>query len=309
MGARELASLPVPPTTYDRPSITFPSKQLPAALHKRYLTDREHDPTAQVRQLVDNISQAAAQSGKEAAEQKVPQIIRERQLRLKKGPKVEEVQTANNNITQGAAVRDSRKQTGETFASVAAEYFLGPIIGKFWQHLRDEQTREERTALRSSTSAYRGAGTGLVLNSLVLSQLVNTLAILVHAARHSPAFLAVVAPDALELAVTVGSRPMSNAEESKEREAAVLTASLELALVVLDGCLDLDGGRSIGLEHTSLLLATGEWGGQVLKLLEDGVRVPGEGGVQELRLRRSAAGLVLKVDELASRWRQSMIAL
>ncbi|KLO14563.1 hypothetical protein SCHPADRAFT_965696 [Schizopora paradoxa] len=307
MGARELASLPVPPPTYDRPSIDFPSRQLPAPLHRKYLTDREHDPTAQVRQLVDNISQAAAQSGKEAAEAKVPQIIRERQLRLKKGSKVEEVQTSNNKSQ--LAVRDSRKQTGDTFTSVAAEYFLGPIIAKFWQHLRDEQTREERTALRSSTSSYRGAGTGLVLNPLVLSQLVNTLAILVHAARHSPAYLAIVAPDALELAVTVGSRPMANAEESKEREAVVLTASLELALVVLDGCLDLDGGRSIGLERTSLLLATGEWAGQVLKLLEDGVRVPGEGGVQELRLRRSAAGLVLKVDELASRWRQSMITI
>ena len=73
--------------------------------------------------------------------------------------------------------------------------------------------------------------------------------------------------------------------------------------------LDLDGGRSLGLEHPGLLLGAGEWAGHVLEALENGVRVPGKGGAQELRLRRSAAGVVLKVDELSSRWRQSMITI
>ncbi len=84
---------------------------------------------AQVRQLVENISQAAIQNGKEAAGEKVPQIVRKRQLSLRKGSKIKEVQTSNNLIQ--LAARDSTKESGDTFSSVAAEYFLGPIIGNF----------------------------------------------------------------------------------------------------------------------------------------------------------------------------------
>lgn len=314
-GARELASLPVPPSASTLPPTipNFPSKQLPGPLHRKYLTERDVDPSTPLRQIVDSISHSAIESGKNAAEQKVPQIVRERQLRISKpAPKVTPLHEGTSGQLQQ---RNSATKQRDTFTNIAAEYFLGPLIGKFWLFLRDEQTRESRTALFTS-SAYRGAGNGLVLSPLVLSQFLNTVTVLAHAARHSPAFLAVLAPDTLELAVTVGTRPMSSAEaksnfrdETATREAVVLTASLELALVVLDGCQDADGGKSLGLEHASLLVATGEWAGKVLGLLEDGVRVAGEGGKHEMRLRRSAAGLVLKVDELTSRWRLSMITI
>jgi len=65
----------------------------------------------------------------------------------------------------------------------------------------------------------------------------------------------------------------------------------------------------MGLYHPSLLLGAGEWAGHVLEALESGTRVQGGGGSYELRLRRSAAGVVLKVDELSSKWRRSMVAI
>ncbi|KAI5120573.1 hypothetical protein M0805_002523 [Coniferiporia weirii] len=299
LGARELASLPIPPSTVPKSRISFPSKQLPAALHRKYISQNDPSEGSQVQQLIDGISAAAIESGQSAAEAKVAPLVRERQLRIKKPVHISEV------AAQGKGTIYVPKAS--TFTDVAAEYFLGPLVGKFWLFLRDEQAREARTAHRAQV--YRGTGTGLLLSPLVLSHFLKTLAVLVHAARHSPAFLAVLAPDALELALTLGTRPLSDASEDKEREAAVVTAALELAVVVLDGCLELDGGRSMGLENTGLLLGTGEWASQILNALESGMRFQGGGGTQEARLRRSAAGVVLKVDELSSRWRQSMISV
>ena len=98
-------------------------------------------------------------------------------------------------------------------------------------------------------------------------------------------------------------------ETNSSKEAALLTAALELALIVLDGCLDLDGGRSLSLEHTALLVGAGEWANKVFGSLEEGAKVLGGGGAQEARLRRGAAAVLLKADELTSRWRRSMVDL
>jgi len=79
--------------------------------------------------------------------------------------------------------------------------------------------------------------------------------VLVYAGRNAPAWLTLVAPDALELAVTIGTRPVSQTPDSEDgdspsaksgvmnKEAQVLSTALELALVVLDASLDIDGGR------------------------------------------------------------------
>ena len=71
--------------------------------------------------------------------------------------------------------------------------------------------------------------------------------------------------------------------------------------------MELDGGKSLGLDHTNLLFGVGEWAGAVFANLEKGLRVVGGGGLHEMKLQRAAAGLLLKVDELRSRWSRSMI--
>ncbi|KAI0371744.1 telomeric DNA binding protein [Pilatotrama ljubarskyi] len=335
LGARELASLPVPDLpgrkALPEEKVAFPSKRLPPAQHKKYITAgdqlRTNDP---VNLLLEGISQQAIDKGREATADKVPQLVRERNLRVRPSSKVAEVPTSASSaraaLMRQLAGTQHPKRT--TFTEVAAEFFICPLINRFWIFLRDEQTREARTANQPTLHQYRGAGTGLLLSVLVLARFLETLAVLVHAARNAREWLAVIAPDALELALSLGTRPLSRGEgaddaaesdadgkgsrgppgENKQtKEAALLTAALELVLIVLDGSLDLDGGRSLGLEHTPLILGAGEWAGKVLGILEEGAKVPGGGGVQEVRLRRAAAGVILKVDELTSRWRRSMI--
>lgn len=302
LGARELASLPVPPSTVPRERTEFPSKRLPSALHQKLL------PENPVQRLLVDISQKAIDGSKESAAERVPQLVRERHLRLQKTPRV---------VPAGTPV--AMLGSTPSFTEIAAEYFVCPLINRFWAFLRDEQTREARSSYnRDPLYRYHGAGTGLVLSPVVLCQFLSTLGVLVHTARNAVQWLSVIAPDALELAVTVGTRPVSKVEDEGDgeddddgggrgKEALVLCSALELAVVVVDGSLELDGGKSLGLEHTNLVLGAGEWAGKLLAQLEKGVLVSGGGGAQEIRLRRAAAGVVIKVDELTSKWRRSMI--
>ena len=321
LGARELASLSVPPPNVALSRISFPSKRLPQAMHRGLMAE------GPVQALLTDISQAAIEKVRDDATNKAPpSFTRERQLRLQKPAKISVI---NNRVAHTETLPTASSGYGPPaarFIDVAAEYFICPFINQFWIFFRDEQTREERLSRRSDPLyRYRGSGTGLVLNPIVLAQLISTLAVLAHAGRNAPQWLALVAPESLELAITLGARPVSQADEdeddrdptlktewgqattSKEKEASVLVASLELALVVLDGCLDLDGGRSLGLEHTRLVLSAGEWAGNLLSWLEQGLRVAGGGGAQEVRLKRGAAGVMLKVQEISERWGRSMI--
>ncbi|KAG1754283.1 telomere length regulation protein-domain-containing protein [Suillus lakei] len=319
LGARELASLPVHSANLqplDNQRTAFPSKTLPPALHQKYLTaDGQANNTVQG--LLEGVTRAAIDRGKEATAEKVPEFVRERQLRVRKPAKITEVSPAERQ-SRALLPRQTLQHHRTAFIDVAAEYFIMPFINRFWAFLRNEQTREERTAHRDALYRYHGAGTGLVLNPVVLSQFMGSLALLVHAAQNASQWLSIIAPGALELAVALGTRPISRAVngntdstgppgEARGKEASVLTAALELSLIVLDGCLELDGGRSLGLEHTALLLGAGEWAGKIFELLEEGVLVEGGGGVHEVRLRRAAAGVLLKVDELTSKWRGSMV--
>ncbi|KAF9451205.1 hypothetical protein P691DRAFT_663711 [Macrolepiota fuliginosa MF-IS2] len=316
VGARELASLPVPPSQVPKEKTSFPSKMMPEPLHRRYLAASQANTTL-LPLMVEDLSRKAIDRGKEATEDKVPEIVRERRLKINKAPTITEVKSSSSDAISRLRLGNVPQVKNTTFTEVAAEFFIGPLINRFWLFLRDEQAREERTSQREGRQKYYSAGTGLLLHPLVLSQFLRTLAILVNAAQNAPEWLAVLAPDSLELAVTIGTRPISRAEseddaedpqaEREGKEAAVLTAALELALIVLDGCIEVDGGKSLGLEHTSLLLGSGEWAGAVFARLEKGLRVEGGGGLHEAKLQRAAAGVLLKVDELTSRWKRSMI--
>jgi telomere length regulation protein len=314
LGARELASLPTPPSITDHNRTSFPSKILPTALHRKYLAVGNQS-TDLVQHLLEGISHKAINRGKEGNVDKVPNLVRERHLRMREPARISEVHSG----TDASVLTSQMFRHQTTFTDVAAEFFIAPLINRFWLFLRNEQTRETRTAHQKPLYRYKGAGTSLILNPMVLTHFLSTLAVLVHAAQNAPQWLAVVAPDALELAVTIGTRPVSQMEDNEDetdrqdgqakdkKEASVLTAALELVLVVLDGSLELDDGRSLGLEHTALMLGAGEWAGEVFSRLEKGALVEGGGGVQEVKLKRSAAGVLLQVDEVITRWRRSMV--
>jgi telomere length regulation protein len=290
-------------------------------MHQKYITFQD-EVNAPVQLLLQGISREVIDKSRTRTEDQAPQLQRERQLRIRPTAKVTDI-TPNHH----AAKVDARLQAKPraTFTAVAAEYFVYPLVNRFWTFLRDEQTREERTSHLVELHRYRGGGTGLVLNALVLAHLLGTLSVLMHAARNASEWITVLAPDVLELATTLGTRPMSMLEEEDSRkdasvregekgeagsrEASVLSAALELAVVVVDGCIDLDGGRALSLDHTALLLGVGEWANEVFARLDKGERAKGGGGVQEARLSRAAAALILKVDEVTSRWRRSMLEI
>ncbi|OJA10977.1 hypothetical protein AZE42_06405, partial [Rhizopogon vesiculosus] len=255
IGARELASLPVHSSTLqplDNQCTAFPSKILPPVLHQKYLAADGQDGGV-VQGLLEGVIRAAIDRGKEATAEKVPEFVRERQLRIQKPSKITQASPAETRaLLPGRTLQPIRT----TFTAVAAEYFIMPFINRFCAFLRNEQTREERTAHREVLHQYHGTGTGIILNPVVLSQFMGSLALLVHAPPNAPQWLSLIAPDALELAVTLGTRPISRAVggdagwvgqpgEIRGKDASVLTAALELSLIVLDGCLELDGGRSL----------------------------------------------------------------
>jgi hypothetical protein len=56
-----------------------------------------------------------------------------------------------------------------------------------------------------------------------------------------------------------------------------------------------------------VIACDGRMGARALRAAGEGVLVKGGGGAGEVRLRKAAAGVVIKVDEVSERWRRSMI--
>ena len=309
-GARELASLPIPTSKVPSERTSFPSKMLPGPLHRKYILAQKSDAQL-IPLLMDEISRQALNNEQSNTIQ-FPEILRERRLRLQKPQGITEV-TPSYPLSQ---LQKPLQTPATKFIDVAAEFFIMPFINQFWIFLRDGQMREERTAHNEGRGRYYGAGTGLILNPLVLSHVLRTLGILVNASQNAPEWLAIIGPESLELAITIGTRPVSltessddreNGEEGQENEASVLTSALELALVVLSGSLEMDGGKILSLEHTTLILGVREWATKVFSSLEKGIKVRGGGGLHEMKLSRAAAGVLLKSDELRSKWGRSML--
>jgi len=95
----------------------------------------------------------------------------------------------------------------------------------------------------------------------------------------------------------------------ERKEAAALTAALELALVVLDGCLELDRGRFLSLQRAPLLRSTSDWSHTLFSRLNQGIKVSGGGGLHETALMRAVTGVLFKVDDIMTHWSQSMATL
>ncbi|CUA73441.1 Cingulin [Canis lupus familiaris] [Rhizoctonia solani] len=322
LGARELAGLPIPAPPNDtskRPRIDFPSKVLPGSAHLEYMQESDVPPppanriegpsryriegmTSQVSSLVNDLSGMAITRSKQETEDSIPQIVRQRALRVGPNPGRGITPVDANAPTKLGYL--SSQTPVVPFAQVAAEYFVAPLINRFWAHLKSSMAHESYA--RHGTSLKAGVGTGMILSPLVMTHLLGTLAVLLHAARHAPPFLHVLAPDAAELALSVGTRPLSRTGDEEGTEGGVLAGALELALTVLDSALELDGGQVFALERADLLLGIGQWASTVFEALDKGERAPGVGGKDEEKAVRIAAGLVLTCERIVSKWRRSM---
>ncbi|KAF8601181.1 hypothetical protein BDV93DRAFT_608259 [Ceratobasidium sp. AG-I] len=343
IGARELAGLPIPPPrdsqNEKRPRVDFPSKVLPGRAHLEYISASDLPPLpstetsgrhriegmrSQVSDLVHDLSSTAITRSKQETENSVPQVVRERALKVGSRPGRSVVPLDSTRGSQSLATAPmalgylSPQTPVVSFAQVAAEYFVAPLINRFWAHLRTSLERDAYgNTHRTGTGIRTGTGTGLVLSPLVLTHLLKTLAVLLHASRHATAFLHVLAPDAVELALAVGTRPLSQHRQPElgengpgaRAEAGVLAGALELALTVLDGAIEMDGGRVFALERAEVLVGVGQWASTVFEALDTGEKLPGQGGAEEEKAARIAAGVILTAERAMGRWRRSMMTM
>ena len=125
LGAHELAGLPLPDTAAVQPltgdRVSFPSKRLPDAQHPRYLIASS---TRQVQGLLQDISRLAVENTREANADRMPSLVRERQLRIRQPSKVTEVKHPST-AQLLEQIRMSQTQSAMTkFTDVAVEFFL-----------------------------------------------------------------------------------------------------------------------------------------------------------------------------------------
>jgi telomere length regulation protein len=270
----------------------------------------------QLEEAVSGVRDMMLSKSARRGEESIPEIARDKKLRVgpKKTTKVAEIGSmADREMTAG----DSKSSQTPIlpFKEVAAEYFIMPLINRFWQHFQDSSVRETRAI--STGERYRGAGTGMILSALALEKMLMTLSLLLHAARHSSVFLSVLAPEAIELGITIGARhlpsPSNNPlitdmdtaglDEGSKTEAQVLAAALELVLVSLDTSVELDKGRTLAYDKPELILAAGEWASGVFEVENRGGKVSaGQGGMREGRVKATAAGVVVKIAEIGEKW-------
>jgi len=188
------------------------------------------------------------------------------------------------------------------FTMLSTPCFISPLISRFWLFLRDERARERRTASYEGRHRHYGAGTGLILSPIVLAQLLRTLTVLVRLSQRSSEWLTTIASNSLEVAVTVGTLPVSSMESESEQD----STAFELALVVLDGCLEIDNGQYISLQQTTLVQRTSDWARAIFSRMNQG---PQFDRGSEAPLLRTVTGILLTVDLITSRWSRSMISM
>lgn len=285
MSARETAGLPtIQPAEQAR--IDFPSKVLPEHLHKQYAI--ESDVVGS--RLLDAASSEAASDVLTKAKGSAPrEVTRRQQFKVKVRPR-KLIQEVDDRLSS-----DDEEQLPPAlpppinhFRDICAEYYVLPLLNRFWDFFQDEITRDAR----SGGGGIGGAG--MILSPLAMGRFLHTLTVLLHAARLSPTFFRILAPQSLELAVTIGARLTST-----ELESEVVTAALELALVCLDGCKEQDGGRSLAQDSPELLMGASEWAGKIFEAEDKGEKtsVHSAGG-REAKEGRAAAGVVVIASEI-----------
>jgi telomere length regulation protein len=275
LGARELAGLPSLDTSAvakkAAQTAAFPSKALPGKLHRQLAP-----PSApQIDRITASLTASALSDTRAEIEDTVPEAARHKLLTVRRS-------VALAPKTNGMARKDD-------YAALAGDHFLMPLINRFWLYLRDLATAPRAAATSSPLGG--GPASAILLDPLVLTKFLGTLAILLDAARLSASFLAVLAPEALELLLAL---------RSSSHESAVTAASLEATLVVLDGSVRLDGGRTLAQRFPTVL-------GQVQSMAEEAWR-NGEASDGVGRVGRAAAGVLLRIDQVYERFRSARLS-
>lgn len=315
--ARELAGLPIPTASGDTPQPKpvepmFPSKQLPPAMHDHLVKRRRNlgmEGSERVELLATDLTRMALSGARADAETTIPQAAREKALSVNRTTR------RSAGLAARSAATSTTTTTAATFSTLAAEVFILPLINRFWLYLRDQATSGRHSS--SGGSYLGGSAVPQLLEPILLSRFLATITVLVHAARHSPAFLAVIVPEILSFVlmlrpiVSSSTQHVDNtprAPEPARDEDLVVASALELALAALDGTVHLDGGRmfmssSVANGSGSALVADiKDWAEHVFEAEER----KGNGDLAVGRPGRAAAGVLLRVEEIVGKWRLSV---
>lgn len=197
-----------------------------------------------VTSLANSLSDVAISRAKHEGEERVPEIKREKALKLTRqagpngragsGSGIQEIGTGTG--TRSNAVAANSLRTGkdafsslpgtltrprEKYIDLAGSVFLFPLLNRLSAHVRETSSRFSR--LNTSGNGSRGGpgpGVGLGLGSginiglsslfdpQVLSALLDTLSVLAHSARNASDFLALLAPETMEAALLVATRAL-----------------------------------------------------------------------------------------------------
>lgn len=279
LGARELAGLPAPPPgTGAGPPIKdpFPSQRLPGKLHDRFIANKNETSCIgkELELLTEDITNLALARTRNSAEGSMPEAMKEKLLTVRS---TRQKVTSNTN--------NSRKPIEDAafpaYNDLAVNTFIMPLLNRFWLYLRDVSTSPQDFRM----GAFKGGSAGLVtlLEPMLLSKFLSTITILVESARNSPHFLAVLAPETLELVLAIRGL---NSEDP-----TVQTSMLQLALVVLDGSTSIDAGRLLAREHSKALWQLKDWAEEVWSKHEGDVGAEG----------RAAAGVLLRFDSVVQK--------
>lgn len=263
-GARELAGLSgLSPSTVS--SSSFPSKELPPALHAK-LVEFEAGPFTKggVDGLGSQVASSALGSIRDNAAQAdgpTEEERRETMLSTRAPPQ----KRVSSKLTRPTQVTQSENKYG----ALAEGCFVMPLVNRMW------------------LSLHHGAGSSdLLLLPLLLSRFFSTLSILVHAA--SSAFsLQRIVPEVLGLALA-----LKGASDEEE----VVAAQMEVLVVCLQAA-SIDSGST-----EKMLMRESDTRGMVFACRDwaEAIWTAVEGQAEVGRLGRNAAGVLLRVEQMSA---------
>lgn len=276
LGAREIAGLSKEDDAMTGSSGAssepqFPSKRLPEKLHNHYASlptsskpkPRVSVPSTPIDTLSSNLSKTMLQPLAARAADELS------------GPSALKVRTFSSRL---AVQSRTAPPTANPLAKILATAFFFPLVGRWSIHLR---THSDSTTTTTITSPF------------LLSHLLRTLALIVHAAGRT-------SPDVREVTAEFWALVLS--ARAKATELPVLEAVLFALLTLLEVNLARgDEGRRVAEEHARELLETQAW---VEGLFE---RIGSGKSGEDEKVRMLAAGVLVRCREVVERYQRLLM--
>ena len=251
----------------------FPSKRLPDGLHELYAGSAQRKPQGRIDAAAQTLEQQVIQPlALRAADQSSSHL---------NAVKIHKFSTHASTTKP----RTTRKPTANNLAKTFSPSFFQPLLTKYQLDITSY----------GSASIYHGTTAPTVLSTLI-----KTLSILLHASGPATVNL----PDLLntfwDFLLTLRV-PAAN-------DLAILQAVLLALLTMLEVCAAADQHRRIVAECPRLVVETREWVQVVFERTREGGWVVGRGGKgegvdEEEKVRRLAAGVLMRCEEIGEVFR------